>query len=153
MKTVAFLQNMWFKDPEHWRRRFTRAEADGQREALIRILLFYQCQTGKRIKKAFGEDATYEIVWEETSREIGGYSSSVFKPDKAHMMAVFKKHEPDAVLLFGKVAQGGWSSLQHGQLQAKPLMVITGPHPAARHSTVLKELDDMAAEWSNSVRR
>src|SRR5687768_9061735 len=133
---------MWFKDPV--RMAELRGGAfKGDREKFIRTWLFSSCQTGTRLRRAFGEDLCDEIVWEETSRKMGGYSASAYPAEPEHMLAVIKRHNPDLVITFGKVAQRGLAEA-YGMI-AIPFNLIEAPHPAARHKTVFQELDAAAA--------
>lgn len=140
---VAFLQNMWFKDPERAKKILALYEkreplGDG-RQRFIRNFLFFGCLTGKRLDEAFepvfGDEWRWLVTWEETSLEIGGYSSSVFPPDPGHIRGVLNRYQPDFVLAFGSIAQ-------HGLTLAGGTAAITInlPHPAARYRTVKADL-------------
>jgi hypothetical protein len=122
MTIVAFLQNQWFKDPEGIKQIYERWP--DKREKLNAAYLFMGCKTGKNLRKAFG-DLCDEIVWEEVSPEIGGHSASSFPPDPEHIKRVIEKHQPDVVLMFGKIAQDGVTPLWRGPK-------IAFPHPAYR---------------------
>lgn len=102
MKIVAFLQNIWVKDPERVRKMF--ASFPNQRESIITKLLFLGGKTGKNLQAGLGEALCNEIIWEETTKEIGSYSASIFPPDSEHVKAVLEKHKPEIVLCFGAVA-------------------------------------------------
>jgi len=137
MKIVAFLQNQWFKDPEGIKAMF--AEHPERRERYIEAFLFMGCLTGKRLQAVFGEDLCGQIVWEEISPEIGGHSSSKFPADPAHIERVLRKHNPDVVLAFGKLAGDGLlSTLSNPNLRELPhgFKILYGPHPAARNGAV-----------------
>lgn len=143
MKILAFLQNMWVRDPE--RVKFTIAR-DGEefRRRFMTYALFAGCLTGRRLKAAFGERCE-DIVWEEVSREIGGKSSSVFPPDFKHIYQRLDEEQPSVVMAFGKIACDAMPcAISHRNIK-----VILGPHPAARHQTVTQELAAMAAELSS----
>lgn len=139
MTVVAFLQNMWFKDPEGAKRVFT--DHPDRREYLISAFLFMGCLTGRRLRAAFGEDTCERIVWEECSREIGGRSSSAFPADMNHIRAVIRKHSPDIVLAFGRIAVDAVN-----QLRPLPKCILTGPHPAARSPKTTEQLEWMAEQ-------
>jgi hypothetical protein len=148
MKIVAFLQNMWFKRPEVMCRQLAET-FKGDREAFIRTWLFWSCLTGKRLRAALGESLCDHIVWEEQSPEIGGQSSASFPPDFDHIDRVLQKHQPEIVLAFGKSATHALSTAEAmARLSGKPVSwrFIRGPHPAARHSTVVAELRDVARQ-------
>lgn len=128
MKIVAFLQNMYFRDPERTRAMF--AEHPERRERYISAFLFMGCLTGKRLQSVFGEELCDAIIWEEVSPEIGGHASSKFSADIAHLTRVLDKHKPTAVLAFGKIAGDALRSMACGWA------VIYGPHPAARNGAI-----------------
>lgn len=149
---VAFLQNQWFTNPDRVRATYASAEkrqgkdyAEKVRQRMIRYALFAGCLTGRRIEAAFGEGVIDAIRWEEASREIGGKPSSVFPPDIKHICRVIEEEQPELVLTFGKVAwQGVNLALNQSHYRC---VLIRGPHPAARHGTVVQELECMAAEY------
>lgn len=158
MKTVAFLQNQWFKNPDKARQVFAR-NLD-LREKLIARYLFAGCLTGRRLREVFG-DLCNQIVWEETSANVGGHAASRFPPDASHMARVIVKHRADAVLFFGSVAQKGMTIIENDclidvELLRLPLaeryydgfQVIRGPHPAARNRAV-EGLRKMLTELNN----
>lgn len=134
IKCVAFLQNMWFRDPERMKAQLATS-FKGDRESFIRTWLFWSCITGKRLKAVFGEMID-QIVWEEQSPEIGGKSSALFAPDFEHIARVLEKHQPTHVIAFGKKAS---DALRHVSSSASWDLIIA-PHPAARHVTVMAEL-------------
>ncbi len=137
MKIVAFLQNQWFKDPEGVKAMF--AEHPECRERYIEAFLFMGCLTGKRLRAVFGEELCNQIVWEEISPEIGGHSASKFPPDPAHIERVLRKHAPDVVLCFGKLATNGvLATLSNPELRDLPhgFDLVHGPHPAARNGAL-----------------
>lgn len=149
MKVVAILQNQYFNNPEKMRRMF---EANPERrEWLIGATLFMGCTTGKRLYTVFGRQWRLDIVWEEASREIGGKSNSCFPADPEHIKAVLAKHKPDVVLAFGKIACDAMKGLSaHVPKRCK---LITGPHPAARHATVMEELREVRRLLDVEVRK
>lgn len=134
MKILAFLQNQWFRDPEGIKEIF--AAHPERRERYIAAYLFMGCLTGRRLKSAFGEELCDRIVWEEISSEIGGHASSKFPPDPEHIERVIRKHEPDVIICFGKLASDGLSTMiaRLGTLPIKGFSVLYGPHPAARQN-------------------
>ena len=138
MKTLAFLQNMWVRDPGRVKHTIAQ-DGEGFRRRFLTYALFAGCLTGRRLKAAFG-DLCDDIVWEEVSCEIGGKSSSVFPPDYAHITQRMAEEKPDVLLAFGKIACDALVFVA----APRPVPVISGPHPAARHSTVAAELSEMA---------
>jgi hypothetical protein len=141
MKVVAFLQNMWFRDPERSQKlleMYESREADG-RERFVRDFIFFGCLTGRRLLTAFGDEMRWSIVWEEASRAIHGHSSAAPPADPQHMNAVMLKHQPAVVLLFGKIAQSGYVLCEYRH-RILPVHIIALPHPAARGGNVISEL-------------
>lgn len=141
MKIVAFLQNQWFYnarqvEPMYRRREDQTIEQWWDRRArLNKAYLFYSCLTGRRLKAAFGEELCDRIIWENVSPRIAGKASECFGVDQAHVDAVMDHFKPDVVLFFGRVAQ---------KADVHAPVMLTGPHPAARHGGVVDELREMA---------
>jgi hypothetical protein len=147
LKILAFLQNMWVHDPEGVKAMLNRQRECGEftqeqmrekvRHRLIHYALFAGCLTGRRLKKAFGEELCRQIVWEEGSREIEGKASTFVPPDLEHMLARCREEKPDLVLLFGKANAALCKDVL---LAITPSQVICAPHPAARQATVPADL-------------
>jgi len=135
--TVAFLQNMWVKNPERVRADIQR-HGEGFRLRFMKYALFAGCVTGRRLKAAFG-DLCDEIVWEETTREIAGDPKTIFPAQPDHIRAVLEKYKPDVVLTFGAIARLVVLPLWSGRL-------IAAPHPAARQPDTIAKLQAAAAE-------
>lgn len=134
MKIVAFLQNQWFKHPERhvaFVQRYPKL-----REQMIYRFLFAGCKTGQMLGLVFQERCK-EIVWEETSRQIGGHAASLFPPDFTHIVNVCRKHNPDIILAFGKQATDALQKRNGLEY------LICGPHPANRRNSTLEKLKDM----------
>ena len=142
MKIVAFLQNMWVRDPERLK---LAIERDGEelRIRMIEYALFAGCITGRRLKSAFGE-LCEEIVWEETTREIAGNPKTIFPAQPEHIKAVLEKYKPDVVLTFGKIAANSVRPLWGGQ-------ILCIPHPAARQPETIQRLADAARELKTMI--
>lgn len=135
VRVVAFLQNVWVRDPEHVRRSITRGvERYGEsfRRRYIARLLFMGCLTGRRIKAAFGEELCRSIVWEEVSREILGDPRIVPAADDAHIQSVLDTLKPGVVVTFGRVAQDAIARTTPRPARHH----IIAPHPAARQASV-----------------
>jgi hypothetical protein len=149
MKIVTFLQNQWFRDPERMKRQL-EVEFKGDRERFIKLWLFWSCRTGQNLESAFTKELCDEIVWEETSREIGGHASSKFTADLDHIDRVIVKHQPDVVVALGKIAKDALLNVT-GDTLIYPCArmnwrLIVGPHPVARHATAMQELRDIGKE-------
>lgn len=142
MKVVAFLQNMWFKDPARMKVQL-ETSFKGDREKFIRTWLFFSCLTGKRLERVFGE-LIDEIVWEEVSRELGGFSASAFPPEPEHIEAVLAKHAPTHVIAFGRIAQNALCAIH--KVDPQRFQLIFAPHPAARGEHILSGLHSTAGQ-------
>ncbi len=143
MKIVAFLQNQWFRNPERAKFMLDKYQArdkDGGRERFLHDFLFFGCLTGRRLLATFGEDLCRQIIWEETSKEIGGKSSSAMPIDYTHINHVLEKHNPDLMILFGARAA---KIVEFGTNNGKISHIIC-PHPAARGSEVVNCLKTAA---------
>lgn len=137
IKIVAFLQNMWFRDPERMQQQLD-GPFKGDRERFIRTWLFWNCLTGKRLMNAFGEEWCDRIIWEEQSPFLGGTSGSKFPADLAHIRKVLRKHKPPIILTFGRLATDALCSLNHNA--GVSFTQIEAPHPAARGGSVISKL-------------
>ncbi len=166
LRVVAFLQCQWFKDPERVRQTYARHPGEDFRRRFIATTLFMGCLTGRRLAAVFGPresrdpvaaaDWTGQIVWEETSREIGGEASSFFPPDLDHMSEVLRSVVPCVVLAFGAPARAAlqamaniFNPVRDGEnlysvvpLDAGivPFYAILAPHPAARGAATVPGL-------------
>lgn len=135
---VAFLQNMWVKDPARVRADIARLGEDYRRR-IMEYSLFAGCLTGRRIKAAFPAAILDQIAWEESTREIAGDARQIFPPDPTHIRAVLASHQPRVVLTFGRIATEAVSGVWFGPL-------IKVPHPAARHPETVSRLAAAASE-------
>jgi hypothetical protein len=131
MRIVAFLQNQWFKDPEGIKALFD--EHPERRQRYIAAFLFMGCLTGRRLQLILGEELCDKIIWEETSTQIGGQSSSRFPPDHDHILQVVIRFQPKVILCFGSIASKAipeaLMALPYGHLD---YTVLHAPHPAIR---------------------
>lgn len=140
MIIVAILQNQWFRNAEAARRMYARIEFE-RRPQYVERFLFAGCQTGRRLRQAFGEARCGEILWEEASTQIGDVAGAVFPADLDHLRRVIVTHQPSLVLAFGTVASVGCESLAPDF----GWKLITGPHPASRAANTRHRLGEMAA--------
>lgn len=135
---VAFLQNMWLKDPERFKKKLARAEAEypgsGEvfRMRMIEYALFAGCLTGRRLEAAFG-DLIDDIIWEETTREIADNPKTIFPAQPDHIEEVLRKHQPKVVIAFGGIAAKAVAPLWNG-------ILIRTCHPAARQPDTVAKL-------------
>jgi hypothetical protein len=140
---VAFLQNMWVRNPARINEMLRRERVNGDSEALrlrlIEYCLFAGCVTGRRLKKAFGQELIDQIVWEETTREIADNPKTIFPAQPEHILGVIIKHSPVAIVTFGKIAEVAVRPLWGGKL-------ISAPHPAARQADVPSRLSAIGSE-------
>lgn len=133
---VAFLQNQWFKNPESARKMFARQP--DLREVLIRKTLFMGSVTGRNLARFFSQATCDKIIWEETSKNIAGFSAGCFPADFDHIHSVLNKWSPKVVLAFGRVAS---DALEYIMLSERPpWRIVVGPHPASRGSDLFVEL-------------
>lgn len=152
IKVVGFLQNQWFRDPDRAKLLLNRCQEHEEcphagRERFIRDMLFFGCLTGKRLEQAFGEDLCGHggIVWEESSRHVGGRADSSAPADAEHMAEVIGRHKPRVIVTFGETARCGLALAMRVLLTTDRdlltgLELLHGPHPAARGGTVSQEL-------------
>lgn len=145
---VAFMQNMWVKDPARIRAMLERApwnQRDDLRLRLIRRALFAGCITGRRLKAAFG-DLTDKIVWEEASPEIADNPKTICPPVPRHIEDVLEHHNPDIVITFGKPAGDAVEKIWTCTL-------IRCCHPAARQPDTISKLKAAAAELTAYIKK
>ncbi len=150
MKIVAFLQNVWVKDPDRLRAIFHREPEI--REPMIAKLLFMGSLTGRRLKAAFG-DLCDEIVWEETTERISGDPTEIFPADRVHMVRVLRKHEPGVVIAFGRIAQEALREifLNWPKEEFTKARIYHSPHPAARQVGTPAKLAEIAASTRKAL--
>lgn len=141
---VAFLQNMWCRDPEMVRDGVARWGNRYWRRATYQFL-FAGCVTGRRLKKAFGP-LIDQIEWEEATREIAGDSKTICLPQPEHIRAVLEELKPRVVLTFGNVAGDAVAAIWTGPL-------IRVRHPAARQANTVTKLNEAALEFSLHMER
>ncbi|HEY1772456.1 MAG TPA: hypothetical protein VGH91_04610 [Gammaproteobacteria bacterium] len=130
---LAFMQNQWFRDPERVEKLLASGIIKNRRD-FIRRALFAGCQSGRTLRAVFGKELCQQMIWEEASPRIGGYASSKYEPDPAHIMKAIVEVNPVVVIAFGVVARRGLEGIRQD--------VIYAPHPAARHATARAELAD-----------
>jgi len=135
---LAFLQNMWVRDPARVRALIERY-GESYRRRLIAYALFAGCASGRNLKTAFGEELCRLITWEEASREVTGHPGARPRADPVHIAASLKEHEPDIVICFGRIAGDAVAPLWTGKL-------ILAPHPAARQPDTMARLRHAATE-------
>lgn len=140
-KIVCFLQNQWFKDPERIQAMINKHEhhscKEDAHEFYIKTFLFWGCRTGQVLQQCFGPELCEEIIWQEQSPKIGGFASSKFPPDIAHIENVLRRHEPTIVIALGvsaKYALIDATDLKIHSLGRHPYELHVGPHPAARYN-------------------
>lgn len=149
MTILAIMQNQWFKNPQRAEQSLARVVKNDPingRNRWIARMLFYRCLTGRRLRGCFGESLCEQIIWEESSPHIGGKAAATFPPDPRHIAEAIRKHKPGIVLTFGRNAGLGLSDAFSRLGNHIDFRIIAGPHPAARHATVIAELKAMAAQ-------
>jgi hypothetical protein len=153
MKIVAFMQNMWLKNPASFHRGMDsyagdEIRAEAYRRRIIHYALFAGCLTGRRLKAAFGEELCKQIVWDESTREVADNPKTVFPADLIHIRKVINQEKPDVILSFGGIAAKAVHIVLVGMMAEEAsfnIRHITSSHPAARQpETVvrLKEVGD-----------
>ncbi len=140
---LAYMQNMWVRNPESVRAAIERY-GEGYRVRLIEKLLFMGCLTGRRLKASFGAGLLSVIQWEEASREIAGDAKTICAPDFEHINETLSAYQPTVVLTFGKVASDAVRLCWSGPL-------IQCVHPAARGADTMAKLQSAAAEFRKFV--
>jgi len=135
---LAFMQNMWVRDPERVRALIERY-GESYRRRLITYALFAGCASGRNLKTTFGEEICRRITWEEASREVTGHPGARPRADPVHIAASLKEHEPDIVICFVRIAADAVAPLWQGKL-------ILAPHPTARQPDTFAKLRYAAAE-------
>lgn len=155
MKILGILQNQWFRDPDRVRKMIERTPE--VRPRLIATALFMGCATGKNLKVAFGGEVCGEVVWEESSPQIGGHSSSVFPADLEHIRRRIAEVNPYVVMTFGKIATD--AVLQVAWPEGVKRIIITSLHPAYRDRaaamaslrTAARELEEHRAQYAREL--
>lgn len=149
-KPLAILQNQWFRDPIRVQAIYDRRPEI--RNDLIERFLFNGCVTGRRLLAAFGESLCSDIIWEEASPNVGGFSESKFPADITHIRNAIRKFQPSVILAFGKIATNGVTEACDAwtYYSVYPPPIISGPHPAARGADVVVRLHDMKARLIKS---
>lgn len=143
MKVVAFMQNMWVRDPVRVRTGIARW-GENYRHKIITYSLFAGCLSGRRVKEAFGHDMCRLIHWEEASRTITNHPSEAPPADPAHIAAVLRAEKPDIVICFGRIAADALTQLWSGK-------IIFAPHPAGRGADVPVRLRDAAIKLRRAL--
>lgn len=147
---LAFLQNQYFNQPERVAKLYAEHGTTPEgRAKLNAMLLFLKSLTGRRLKSAFGEELCNKIIWEEASKDVGSVASHCPDPDPQHIKQCIEHFSPDIVLAFGKVAQSGVSSACGDMIIN--FRYFEGPHPAARHATVISDLKAMADDVKSRI--
>ena len=142
MKILAFMQNQWFHNPESARSLYGRYGRERHHE-LNAFFLFRGCKSGRMLRAHLGKELCDKIIWEESSKEIGGHASAKFTADPFHIENCIRLHLPDAVIAFGKIAAAAKEVIA---LNDKTIPFVECCHPAARHNGVVRELQFAAAE-------
>lgn len=145
MIIVAFLQNMWVKNPDNVKRMLDRWKDDPDFwNKTCRNLLFMGCKTGRVIKQVFGEDLAYSIIYDECTKEIAGDAKRVCKPDPCHIEATLNRLKPDVVITFGKIAYSAVFDVIYGSKGKFKPFLLPSPHPAARQPDTISKLRNVS---------
>ena len=138
MTILAFMQNMWVRDPARVHALIERC-GENYRRRLIAYALFAGCASGRNLKATFGEELCRRITWEEASREVAGSPGARPRADLVHIAAALKEYKPDIVICFGRIAGDAVAPLWNGKL-------IMSPHPTARQPDTMTRLRQAASE-------
>jgi len=138
LRVMAFLQNMWVRDPAKVKASIA-LYGEEHRRRLIAYALFAGCLTGRRLQAAFGAETCRRIIWEEASREVAGNARDFCEPDPDHIRRVLSEHKPAIVLTFGSAAGDAVAPLWRGPL-------IRCIHPAARQANTVDRLIEAGAK-------
>lgn len=141
---LAFLQNMWVRNPERIKNAIAR-DGEGFRRYFMRYALFAGCKTGRMIKKAFDHELIEQIEFEETTREISGNPKEIFPADLKHIEESIARHNPHVIIAFGAIAHKAVEPL------AKSRPYIYAHHPASRHPSSFETLVGAANELRRYV--
>lgn len=145
MKILAFLQNMWVRDPERVRELIAR-DGEVYRRRLLSYALFAGCLTGRRLQETFG-NLCDEIVWENVTKEVTGSPSAKITADRKHVSDRIREEDPEVIIVFGEIARDAIAQVRFARMaDVESVHVIHAPHPAARHALVTSELRRAADE-------
>lgn len=138
---VAILQNTWARDPATVQAMLDRDPAT--RAVKVALLLFgFGCRSGQRLRTAFG-DLCDSIVWENACPIVSGPRAPTPAPDCNHVARVLDRYDPALILAFGRVAC--WA-VEGAPARTGFVTRFYGPHPAARHASVIADLNAMAVQ-------
>jgi hypothetical protein len=148
---LAFLQNLWVKNPEIVYNKLKRNPGSWNR--WCKKLLFSGGTTGRRIKEVFG-DLADNIIWDEVTKEIADNPKIICKPDNEHIINTIERVKPQIIIVFGNVAQKAVSDLSEGNIELrkrlrKNRIFLAAPHPARRDKNILNNLRSFAEELRN----
>lgn len=151
MKILAFMQCMWVRDPKGVANTLSRRadDADFQKRLWRRMVsysLFAGCLSGRRLKTAY-PSLWDKIIWDESTKQIGGESSACFPPDLEHIRRTIADVEPRVIITFGQVAS---EAVARVLAQSDENMNIhqhfRSVHPAARGADTQESLIRTARE-------
>ena len=139
MIIVAFLQNMWVRNPAKVQRMFDSDPTGRLRLKLIKYALFAGCVTGRRLRKGLGDTMCDQIIWEEANPIVDDNPKRYHPPDRDHIRKVLALHKPELVLCFTKAGE----SVIRELCSCK---VIGLPHPAARGRQAIDALATLGVQ-------
>lgn len=146
---LAFLQNMWVKDPARVKASIAR-HGEAFRLELMRRFLFAGCKTGRNLTKTFGDELLAQMTFEETTREIAGDAKTILLVDTHHIHECIEKHRPRIVVAFGQIAHDAVSMVAD-QWTGQPFVYVKAHHPASRHPASWNSLLEAAAKIQNEL--
>lgn len=119
MRTVAFLQNAYFK-PGTLQRHIDMYHTNLR----FRQIVLTQTATGKALIRAFDVDFYDAIHWDNASTEHGFDRRHKSRADTAHMATVLADNKPQVLILFGREAQDGFAAIERESTK-----MFGAPHP------------------------
>lgn len=137
MIILAFLQNLWVKEPDRVKK-LLELYPD-KRNIILKKLLFKGGKSGRVIRCAFGPDLIDKIIFDECTKEIAGDSKTICPPDNGHISYTINMIDPDVIVTFGNIAYKAVSSITKRK-------IIKCMHPAARHKHTFLQIKTGAAE-------
>ncbi|RYG31190.1 hypothetical protein EON81_23440 [bacterium] len=152
MRTLAILQNQWL-GPNVTIAKLARLNAMPIEihNRWVAMCLFAGCLTGRRLQKAFVSQEINLITWSDASREAGTHSAAKFPADPVHIDELMRHVRPDIVILFGRIADEGFTDWLQANPDRAPWKIIRSPHPAARGASTVSSLNDVARDWRQAV--
>lgn len=147
MIVMAFLQNMWLRDPQSAQRMIARDTTGRLRGMIIRRALFAGCKTGRVLMAQLGKHWCNHIIWEEASPVITDNPKACPEADPAHVAGALDKHKPDVVVCFSRHA---YPAVFHA-CHTRGIKCISSRHPAARQTDTPERIREVRQQLDRLV--